>query len=336
MKRLTFRILTATALATAAAGALAQSNVTIFGTMDLSAAHVTAAGKSITGLSHSGANVSRIGFRGTEDLGGGLSAGFWLESAVNPDTGGTSPAGFWNRRATVSLTSKWGELRLGRDDSVTFLNTLVFDPFLTNGVGGTMAFVMNGAPTIQISNAVSYLTPSSLGGFYGQLQVAAGEGAPTGGKYTGGRLGYRNGPLHLSAAAANLEGATQSQDQRFRNAAASYDFGVAQPMLLWATHKVGNVEVRAIQLGVKVPFGPHEVKASFGHYNTVGSDADWRKFAIGYAYNLSKRTQLYSAYARLNNSDGASKVIGVQGITNLTNTAGDNSNGYQLGIRHFF
>jgi predicted porin len=135
----------------------AQSSVTLFGTIDLGVTHLRAAGGSTTGMSHSNANISRFGLRGTEDLGAGLAAAFWLKAGYAPDTGtganGAASMSF-NRRATVALQGRLGELRVGRDDSATFLNTLLFDPFLTNGVGGTNALLMNGAPT-QISNAIS-------------------------------------------------------------------------------------------------------------------------------------------------------------------------------------
>ncbi|WP_198968801.1 porin [Xylophilus sp. ASV27] len=338
MHNLTPSLMAAAALAAAAAGAQAQSSVTLFGTVDVGVARVTGAGGSRTGLSNSGANISRYGLRGVEDLGGGLSAGFWLEAGFSPDTGEMG-AGF-NRRATVSLTGRWGEVRLGRDDSATFLNTLVFDPFLTNGVGGTNTFVMNGPPTIQISNAVSYFAPSKLGGFYGQVQHAFSERLSTdpssGGEYTGTRLGYRQAALHVSVSAANLKGTTQAQDERFRNLGVSYDFGVAQPMLLWAGHKRGSVDVRGLQLGVKVPVGAGEIRASVGRYDTRGTEADWRKFAIGYGHNLSKRTQLYATYARLNNSGGSQRAIGVLGVAAPTNVPGGHSNGYEVGVRHFF
>ena len=337
-KKSTPSLVAAAALAAAAAGAHAQSSVTLFGTVDIGVAHVTGEGSSRTGLSNSGANISRFGFRGVEDLGGGLSAGFWLEAGFSPDTGDVS--GGFNRRATVSLMGRWGELRLGRDDSATFLNTLLFDPFLTNGVGGTNTFVMNGAPTIQISNAISYFTPPGLGGFYGQVQHAFSERLNTdptvGGEYNGARFGYRNGGLHASVSAAKLQGLTQAQDQRFRNVGLSYDFGVVQPMLLWASHKRGDVEVRGLQLGVKVPVGAGEIRASIGRYDTRGSDADWRKFAIGYGHNLSKRTQLYATYARLNNSRGSQRAIGVLGVAAPANVPGGHSNGYEVGMRHFF
>ena len=338
MTRITSSAIAAAVLGLCATGAQAQSSVTLFGTVDVGVSHVRSDTGSRTGLSHSGANISRYGFRGVEDLGGGMSASFWLEAGFSPDTGDTS-AGF-NRRATVSLSGRWGELRLGRDDSATFLNTLIFDPFLTNGVGGTNTFVMNGAPTIQISNAVSYFLPPNLGGFYGQVQHAFSERLNTdptvAGEYNGARVGWRQGPFHASASAAKLHGLTQDQDQRFRNIGLSYDFGVAQPMLLWASHKRGDVDVRGLQLGVKVPLGAGEVRASVARYDTRGSRADWNKVALGYAHNLSRRTQLYATVARVSNSAGAQKAIGAQGVAAPTNVPGGKSTGYDVGMRHFF
>ncbi|RYF81039.1 MAG: porin [Comamonadaceae bacterium] len=341
MKTAAFRSLTAAALGLCAFGAHAQSSVTLFGTVDLGVSHVRGETGSRTGLSHSGANISRFGFRGVEDLGGGLSASFWLEAGFAPDTGDIN-AGF-NRRATVSVQGRWGELRLGRDDSATFLNTLIFDPFLTNGVGGTNAFVMNGAPTIQISNAVSYFLPPNLGGFYGQVQHAFSERLNTdptvAGEYNGARFGYRQGAFHASGSVAKLQGLTQSQDQRFRNVGLSYDFGVAQPMLLWASHKRGDLEVRGLQLGVKVPVGAGEIRASVARYDTRGTDADWNKVSLGYGHNLSRRTQVYGTISRVNNSAGAQRVIGVQGLAAVAepaNVLGGKSSGYEVGVRHFF
>ncbi|WP_326537450.1 porin [Pseudorhodoferax sp.] len=319
-------------------GAFAQSSATLFGTVDLGMTRLSNAGGSTTGMSHSNANISRFGFRGVEDLGGGLAAAFWLEAGYAPDTGtganGAAAMSF-NRRATVALQGSFGELRLGRDDSATFLNTLVFDPFLTNGVGGTNAFLMNGAP-IQISNAISYLTPGGLGGFYAQLQHARDEDASRAGRYTGARLGWRQGPVHVSAAIGDLRGTTEALDVRIRNAAVSYDFDVAQPMLLWASEKRGGVEIRALQLGVKVPVGAGEIRAQVSRYDNSAGNADWRKFAVGYGYNLSRRTQLYTTYARISNKDNSLRSVTAQGLTPPTNTLGSSANGVEIGMRHFF
>jgi len=348
------KILIAIATVAAAGCASAQSSVTLFGVVDAGVAHLTGTGVSKTGLSTGGANISRLGFRGTEDLGAGLAASFWLEAGVNVDSGSGATVGSgglsFNRRSTVSLSGSMGEVRLGRDDSATFLNTLIFDPFLTNGVGGTMAFTMLGAPgtanatggaPIQISNAVSYFLPNNLGGFYGQVQYAFGEQVSTAanskqGNYLGGRFGYRNGPLHVALSTGKLDGDVSADDLTANNVGLSYDFGVAKPMLLWASEKRGTLKVTATQLGVYVPVGVGDIRASYGHYHTAGSNADWNKISVGYGYNLSKRTQIYGTYARLNNGAGAQKSIGVQGLTAPGTSLGGSSNGYEVGIRHFF
>lgn len=330
--------------ALAAVGAAsAQSSVTLFGVADVGVARLTGNGTSKTGVSTGGANISRWGFRGTEDLGQGLKAGFWLEAGMNLDDGTGKGAGggmAFNRRSTVSLLGDFGELRLGRDDAPTFLSTLIFDPFLTNGVGGTMSFIMLGAP-IQVSNTVGYFLPGNLGGFYGQVQHAMGEqvaanGNKNLGNYTGGRVGYRNGPVNIALASGKLKGATSNDDVSANNLGASYDFGVVKPMLLWVTEKKGPIKITAIQLGLTAPVGPGEFRTSFGRYDTSNGNADWSKFSIGYGYNLSKRTQLYGTFARLSNKDGAQKSIGVQGLTAPGTTLGGNSTGYELGIRHSF
>ena len=340
--------------AVAAAGcASAQSSVTLFGVVDAGVAHLTGAGVSKTGLSTGGANISRLGFRGIEDLGAGLNASFWLEAGMNVDTGASpTPAGGlnFNRRSTVSLSGSLGEVRLGRDDSATFLSTLIFDPFLTNGVGGTMAFTMLGIPAaanatggapIQISNAVSYFLPGDLGGFYGQVQYAFGEQISTApnsdqGNYVGGRFGYRSGPLNVALATGKLDGDVSANDLTASNVGLSYDFGVAKPMLLWAREKRGTLQETATQLGVIVPVGVGVIRASYGHYAISGSNADWNKISVGYGYNLSKRTQIYGTVAHLSNGAGANKSIGVQGLTAPGTSLGGSSNGYEVGIRHFF
>ncbi len=337
------------ALAAAATGAAAQSSVTLFGTVDIGLTHLRASGSSVTGLSHSGANISRFGFRGTEDLGGGLAAGFWLEAGFNPDDG-AGPRGSaisFNRRATLSLSGPFGEVRMGRDDAATFLNTLIFDPFLTNGVGGTMSFVMLGAP-IQVSNTISYFTPPGLGGFYGQIQYAPGEQVAndghgtSAGDYAGARLGYQNGPWHAALAVGKMKAAKFTDpDLKIRNAGLAYDFGVVRPMLLWAQEKRGQQSIRALELGATIPVGAGVIKLQASRYDVSGpgirdGNADWRKYAIGYGHNLSKRTQVYTSYARLHNAPGAQRVVAAQGVTPITNRPGGRSHGYEVGIRHFF
>ncbi|MBL0085414.1 MAG: porin [Ideonella sp.] len=338
-------ILSAVAALIAPDLARAQDTVTVFGVVDVGLARLTGSSASVNGVSTGGANISRLGFRGTEDMGGGLKAGFWLEAGMDVDAGAGKATGSalnFNRRSTVSVMGAFGEVRLGRDDAATFLSTLIFDPFLTNGVGGTMAFVMRtGAPLIQISNAVSYFLPASLGGFYGQVQHAFGEqlsgtANSSQGNYNGLRFGYRAGPLNAAFATGKLKGATSAADISLNNLGLSYDLGVVRPILLWATEKQGATKVSALQLGVVAPIGTGQLRAQYSRFNTNNSAVDWTKLAIGYGYDLSKRTALYGTVARVSNSSGAAKSIGVQGLAAPGTALGSSSSGYEVGIRHTF
>jgi predicted porin len=212
--------LIALAVMAAAGAASAQSSVTLFGIVDVGVRHVRGDGNGKqTLLAKDGYNSSRLGFRGTEDLGGGMSASFWLEAGIDPDSGvgnasntnnqstggltvgNTTPTGAnavstrgsqgltFNRRSTVSLAGGWGELRLGRDYTPHFWNWTVFDPFGTQGVGSATNLI-NGAgggttanagiPTlVRASNSVGYFLPANLGGFYGQVMYAFGENPST-------------------------------------------------------------------------------------------------------------------------------------------------------------
>ena len=180
-----------------AGAASAQSSVTLFGVVDLNLMSLTTTSYLLDG--HDGMSSSRLGFRGVEDLGGGLKASFWLEGALGPDTGRDArfrqrcspPAEtlVFKRRSTVSLSNQWGELRLGRDYTATFWNWTVFDPFGTNGVGAAtnLAFGQDLSPRwpapyatlVRANNVVQYILPDGVfgPGLYGQVQVAAGEGA---------------------------------------------------------------------------------------------------------------------------------------------------------------
>ncbi|MDB5897838.1 MAG: putative outer rane porin protein precursor [Ramlibacter sp.] len=232
--------LIALAVMAAAGAASAQSSVTLFGVVDATLAYGRASGaggSSLTQLTNSGYNSSRLGFRGTEDLGGGMSASFWLEAGISNDdgrAGGGIPAGNqgitaaantglnFNRRSTVSLGGTWGEIRLGRDYTPSFWNLTIFDPFGTNGVGTTMtlvgpaggngvganALVPFGQGTsgvlVRASNSIGYFLPANLGGFYGQVQYALGENLNNGaateddGRSFGARLGFGQGPFNIA------------------------------------------------------------------------------------------------------------------------------------------
>ena len=128
------------ALAAISASAFAQSSVTLYGRMNTTVeSQKVGDGDRKTVLQN---NSSRIGLRGQEDLGAGLSASFYLDGTLLADTGAMGASGpFWDRRSTVSLASRqWGELRLGRDWVPTHLVRSGFDPFATLGIGSANGF----------------------------------------------------------------------------------------------------------------------------------------------------------------------------------------------------
>ena len=131
------KTLIAMAVVAASSTAMAQSSVTLFGIVDAALARVSANGISKTGITNSGLNSSRFGMRGTEDLGGGLKAGFHLEGALSNDDGSLGKLDF-RRKSYVTLTGGFGELRIGREYTPTFWNTTLYDPFGTNGVGTSL------------------------------------------------------------------------------------------------------------------------------------------------------------------------------------------------------
>jgi predicted porin len=252
----------------ATGSAFAQSSVLLFGIADISLSrYAVSEGGNKTALTHSGAGASRLGFRGAEDLGGGMAASFWLESAITPDDG--TPGGLaFRRRSTVSLSGNWGELRLGRDHNASYWNDTYFDPFTTNGVGSNIIFrteqsttafpftkdgAANSPNYVRADNMIGYMLPPDLGGVYGQFQYALHEqvGGQNTGKYTGARLGYTNSKVSnlYAPTAANVtekgiynfaigygkaEGATPTTvaapDVTTWNMGALYNFGAARVM----------------------------------------------------------------------------------------------------------
>ena len=338
----------ATAVLIAIAGAAsAQSSVTLFGVVDASAKYVKNGDNKQKTLGTNGINSSRFGVRGIEDLGGGLKAGFWLESGFNPDTGAQSDSSrFFNRRSTVSLIGGFGELRLGRDYTPSYYGFADYDAFGTNGVGDSSKFQSNLGSTevtdVRADNAISYFLPKSIGSLYGQVMVAAGEGT-SGKKYVGGRVGYAAGPFDVSGSYAQTTvTANASGDDKYKVAilGASYDLAMVKLSGYYSQTKWGDLKLGVWDIGATAPIGQGRVRASYVHANASGvsqfgadtgaNDAD--QFALGYIYDLSKRTAVYTSYARVKNKGNATFTV----ASSPALLPGATSQGLEVGLRHSF
>ena len=336
--------LLALAALTAFAGvASAQSSVTLFGIVDLAAVSVKNGSTSQKLLASNQLNSNRLGFRGVEDIGGGMRAGFHLEGAMDNDTG--NPTGqTWQRRSTVSLMGGFGEVRLGRDYTPSFWNYTFFDPFGTNGPGSMLNLVStlgSGATTlVRANNTIGYILPA-MGGVYGQVQVAAGENV-IGNKYMGGRLGYAAGPVNVAAGYGKTYKVSGLLDQyKDFNFGGSVNLGFINIIGQYSKRDFLTRDQKTTLLGVTAPFGASTLKASFvksaGSQGTNATDFDAKQIAFGYQYDLSKRTALYATYSSLNNDGNAATGARFTiGSGPAMTAGGDTSKGYALGLRHSF
>lgn len=339
--------------ALAASGmAMAQSSVTLFGVVDTGIAYESgsAAGKneSWTGVQNNGNVVSRLGFRGTEDLGNGLKANFWLEGAIAPDTGATALD--FQRRSTVGLQGGFGEVRLGRELTAAYNATARYDVMGQAGYGSSLLWGEDREN--RVSNAVTYIS-NNYNGFAFGVNYGFGEkaGENRNSRYIGTGLTYDNGPLSLgfgleraNNAGGKLTGATK--DSTAWSLGGSYNFGVAKLAAAYRDARLKPAvgggksdKLRGFLVGASAPVGQAgEVRATYNHYRykVAGTNTTEKanELALGYVHNLSKRTALYGTYAYIKN-----KNDGTRFVLNSANTrVRDNGaqHGLQAGIRHAF
>jgi predicted porin len=342
--------------ACAAVSAQAQTNVTIYGIMD--AAFVGERGGtagSTSKITSGAASASRIGFRGTEQLGDGMSAFFTLETGARIDTGTLDANNtLFNRQAFVGLKGKAGAVALGRQYTPWHQALAqVADPFATGYAAGSKNLFADNGANVRASNTISYVSPTLSGAFV-ELAYSLGEGADSAdGRQYGGAFGYASGPLNVRLAYNSKNAETQvAGGRRGRNTllAANYDlkwvklyagFNVdkgynAAPLgnpnnPYGGVRPTASTDGRELLLGLSAPIPGGTVLASIMHKDDrTAFNQDANAWGIGYLYPLSKRTNLYAAYGHIDNHNGA-------GYTVANNTeAGTGNTGYNLGVRHTF
>jgi predicted porin len=341
-----------------AGAASAQSSVTIYGVIDLaiqksnggdtyspgvcevSAATCGPLGTKAWTLAQS--TASRLGFRGNEDLGGGLSAQFQIEHRFNPDTGGQAGGVMWNGRSYVQLTSTAaGSVYLGREYGPWFWIAAKSDPFGLDGVGQFtgMLYLLAGGhesgvgadglptgnPASRQTNAVGYKSPN-LGGL--TFNAAVGLGEKTLNRDTSFNVEYTAGPIYAGVGYDKKDGfLTATDGNTLMNLALAYDFGVAKPMFYYGRAKTGlnsDGSNKMFLIGATAPVGPGLVKVGYGQLSVepIGAtdETKIKKFSVGYNYNLSKRTNLYADFSTARDNIDDNK----------------NSTAYAFGLRHTF
>lgn len=324
--------LIAVALFSAFTGAAsAQENLTIYGILDVGLAHEDNGTSSTTRMDSGNVYGSRLGFRGTEDLGGGLSALYTLEMGLNMDTG-TGQGPLFNRQSFVGVKGGAGTLTFGRQYTPMFRAQLAYDPFFTGFAGNAGRMMSNGAGPSgpRTDNSIFYVTPT-VGGFEGQLLYGFGEQAGSMSKLReiGGAVGYTNGPVGVKLAHHNAKDATGNVSAKNTNLSGTYDLGKAKLYAAYQVNKTGSVlDTRDSLVGVSVPLGAGKLIASYIRKdNRIVANADARQAAVGYIHSLSKRTELYTSYGDISN-DGASAI--------RVPTAGASDRLFNVGMIHKF
>lgn len=375
MKTPVSRSLIATAIALLPLAAAAQSSVNLQGRVDMGVQRIDDGVSNMTRADSGTYTASRLTIRGTEDLGGGMTAQFFLESGFSVDTGATA-AKFFNRGAYVGLSgSNWGIVTLGRQYVPIFWPLLFGDetgPHRLHGYSatqsvqrsnfvritsaaspiksaGTLDSISGGLYSIGITSAfednlVVYRTPN-MGGATVMLAYGFAEGY-TGGssKVLGGNVEYRNGPLYLGAGFNSKEGRIPSGgtgEQTMREQTLTGSYKVADSVWLWGNvhpwkfnTTTGSMKGRDWMAGVSVRSGLHMVWANYADKKVRSTCVECGSsgFGIGYHYQLSKRTELYTSLAQVNNdNNSANTLVGI-----APGAPGKSIRGLAAGIAHVF
>ena len=358
--------LIALAVLAASGAAMAQSSVTLYGVADAGVTYLNGA-DNWSGVTSGNNLTSRLGFRGVEDLGGGLKANFVIEGGFNLDNGDGASSyagakageGFqFKRRSTVGLSGGFGEVRMGRELTAAYNATARYDVFGSVGIGQSRLWADGGVVDAsanatavttnqRISNALTYVSPDFSGFKFG-LNYGFGETTASNSDsgYLGAGLMYDNGPLSLGLGLERLNSGANTvvaSDIDAWSLGGSYDFGVAK---LLAGYRQSTVDIATVEnkrngyyLAVTAPVGPGLVRASYNRYENKynGGKDKADQLSVGYVYGLSKRTSVYGTYSYLKQKDfngvpaAAMYTLGTGGLKDS-----GKQQGFQVGVSHSF
>lgn len=326
--------------------AQAQSNVTIYGLLDVNLASERAGGLKRNAMDVSELNGSRLGFRGTEDLGNGLKAIYTLETGIATDVGGFGGDAF-QRQTFLGLEGSFGRVTVGRQYSPAFV---ALDPFEATGSSDRSAGMLHRKTgsvargyQVRFNNMIKYRSPDMAGfsvdaGYWtGAENVSTDSDVRRAGRGYGLTGMYKNGPFSGALTTQSYLSNDTGGRATTHGIAGAYDFGVVKLYALYSQDKErgsqGSGKARSYSLGAEIPVSAvGTVAVSYGNRNESGeaNTEDASGASIYYMHNLSKRTTLYTAYSQLNNRGDANYGF------NITPEAGDNTRVVMAGVRHKF
>ncbi|MFZ6692030.1 porin [Undibacterium sp. SXout20W] len=299
-------------LAAISGAAQAQSNVTIYGVVDMAfQAESNGAGKKYA-IDSGEQSGSRLGFKGTEDLGGGLKAIFDIEAGILADSGASQGGLTFGRQSWVGLTGDFGTVKAGRQYTPQFYFFDAVDPFdlgFTSGhagastsTGGVFGFLS--ASAWRVNNSVSYQS-NDISGFSAMALYGAGEvaGDNAANRSLGVSAQYAAGPLFVGGVYYT---ANDAKDVALKSilVGATYDFGVAKGAFGYSKDKKddGSIDQKGFTFGVTVPVTPADaILATAARLTDNVANGNSTQYAIGATHALSKRTNLYGSLSKVSN-----------------------------------
>jgi predicted porin len=313
--------------------ALAQSSVTVYGLVDMGVQRDDNGAVTKTSLDSGNQSGSRLGFKGTEDLGNGLKANFVLEMGILADTGASDQKGLsFGRQAYVGLSGDFGAVNFGRQKSLTYVASESIDPFGV-GLAGNMQRLFG--TVTRRDNAATYVTPN-MSGFSAAAQYSFGEvpGQNAANSISSLAGTYNAGPVFASIVYEKAKDATgvKAADGEKTLVGGSFDFGMAKAHAAYELLKGGEAATETKKnvwmIGATVPVGAGAILADYTRItNSKIADSNSNQWALGYTYNLSKRTNLYTSYSQVKNDKNVALLAGGKGLTDKL---------FNVGIRHTF
>ncbi len=361
------KIASAVALLSLGGAAFAQSSVTIYGIVDNAVEYMNNVGPTKSGLTRmptlTGSVPSRLGFRGREDLGGGLSVGFTLEMGIGADSGVLNQGGRgFGRQSFVSLNGPWGSLGFGRQYNMLFWSVLdadVIGPSLHS-----MASLDSYFPNARADNAISYkgtFSGLTVGATYSFGRDAVNAGPSPAGTNCAGESSTDKSACRAWSALlkydAPIWGVAFAHDDQ-RGGAGAFGGLISSSMHDKRTMLNGYVKFSGAKLGAgymrrkndgnllsptsdllfvgaTYPVGQMTFDAQYNQLKFKDVNVKGQQVVLRGTYNLSKRTAAYASLAHMKNSSGAS--FGASSAqAGGTPMPGVNQTGFGAGIRHSF
>ncbi len=336
--------LIALACASAFAGSANAQSLTTYGIVDMGfVGESGGTAGSIDKITSGAQSGTRLGFKGTEDLGNNMKALFVLETGIAADKGGFNQSNLaFARQSFIGIQSDAGTLTLGRQYTPFFLTLNgVADPFASGLAGNAQNLIPTSG--IRMDNAVKYASPI-FSGISAEIAYGFGEnsaGIDRNGRNFGGSIGYSDGALNVRLAhhrgneTPTLPSTISNLSNTSTMLAANYKFEVAKVFAAYSDNDVqisGVGKSRDLLIGVSVPIGNHTFIASYINKDgRSASNLDASQFGLGYTYALSKRTNLYAAWATIDNKRG-----GVLYTVGNNSEPGSGDRAVNLGVRHTF